>query len=58
MKTNGYTEICVTSRKISPRTQWIDCGLRAMKTDGNAESCARRKEDSWYAMGDDVEGCN
>ena len=42
----------------SPSTQRIDCGLRVVKTDDNAESRAGGKEDSWDATDGDAEGCN
>ena len=32
--------------------------LRAVKTYGNAESCAGPKEDYWEATDGDTEGCN
>ena len=58
MKTNGYIEGHVRQNKISPSTQQIDSGLRVVKTDDNTESRAGHKEDSWYAMDDNAEGCN
>ena len=42
-KTNCYTE-GHARQNTSPSTQKIDCGLRAMKTYDNAESCAGRKK--------------
>ena len=40
---DGYTE-GRARRKKSPSTQWIDSGLRAIKTDGYAEGYARPKK--------------
>ena len=54
---NDYTEGHVRQNK-SPNTQRTDCGLRTVKTDDNAESCAGCKEDFWDAMDGNVEGCN
>ena len=56
-KTNGYTK-GHARQNTSPTTQWTDCGLRAVKTYDNAESCGRRKEDSWEATNGSTEGCN
>ena len=55
---NDYTEGRVRKNKISPSTQRTNCGLRAVKIDGNAESRARHKEDSWDVIDGDVEDCN
>ena len=44
-KMNDYAE-GRARQNTSPRTQWIDFSLRAMKTYDNIESHARRKEDS------------
>ena len=57
MKMNSYTEGRVR-QNISPSTQRIDFGLRAVKTYDNAESSVGCKEDSWEAMDGDAEGCN
>ena len=55
-KTNGYTEGRVR-QNTSPSTQWIDCGMRALKTYDNAESRAGRKKDSWEATDSNTEHC-
>ena len=57
-KMNGYTKGHVRRNKISPSIQQTDCGLMVVKIDDNVESRAGRKEDSWYATDDNVEGCN
>ena len=56
-KMNSYTE-GRARKNINPSAQQTDCGLRAVKTYENAESCARRKEDSWEEMDGSTEGCN
>ena len=56
-KTNGYIKGRVR-QYTSPNTHRIDFRLRAVKTYDKTESHARRKEDSWEAMNDDVKGCN
>ena len=53
MNTNDYTEGRVRQH-MSPNTQRIDFGLRAIKTYDNAEC----REDSWEVTDDDAEGCN
>ena len=72
MKTDSYAEGCAGQalacsgqtliwwprQNTSPSTQRIDCSLRTMKTYDNAESRAGRKEDSWQATDDNIEGCN
>ena len=55
---NSYTKGYVRQSKISLSTQRTDYSLRAMKIDSNTESHAGCKEDSWYAMDNDVKGCN
>ena len=56
-KTNGYTKGRVR-QNISPSTQQIDFGLRAMKRYKNTESRPGCKEHSWEATDGDAEGCN
>ena len=56
-KMNSYTEGHVR-QNISLSAQQTNFGLRAMKTYGNTESRAGRKEESWEATNDDAEGCN
>ena len=56
-KMNGYIEGRVR-QNISPNTQWMNSGLRAVKAYNNIESCAGHREDSWEAMDSGVEGCN
>ena len=56
MKTNGYTES--RARKNTSPSQLTYYNLRAMKTYGNTESHAGRKEDSWEAMDGSIEGWN
>ena len=57
-KMNGYIEGCVRQNKIISSTQWIDCGLKAVKTDDNTESRVGHKEDSWKEMDGDAGGYN
>ena len=57
IKKNDYTEGHV-KKNISPSTQRIDFGLRAIKTYSNTESRARCKEDSWEATDNDIKGYN
>ena len=55
---NSYAEGHVKKNKRYPSTQRTDCSLRAVKTSGNTESRAGRKEYSWDAKDGDDEGCN
>ena len=57
MKMNGYNE-GHARKNISPSTQRIDYGLRALKTYGNTKSRAGCKEDSWEATDSSIEGYN
>ena len=55
--TDSYTE-GYARQNISLSTQRTNCGLRAVKTYGNAKSHEGRKEDSWEATDGSAEGCN